>query len=79
MIKDMTGCRVTTTGKPSLEALRSAGRRLGVRLGDLAVVGDDPEMEVPMAHRGGSLAIAVTSGLGTIDGLHICRRSGGPI
>ena len=28
---------------------------------------DDPEMEVPMAHRGGSLAIAVTSGLGTLD------------
>ena len=67
MIKDMTGCRVITVGKPSLEALRCAGWRLGVRLKDLAVVGDDPEMEVPMAHRGGSLAIAVTSGLGTED------------
>lgn len=67
MIKDMTGCRVITVGKPSLEALRCAGRRLGVRLKDLAVVGDDPEMEVPMAHRGGSFAIAVNSGLGTMD------------
>lgn len=67
MIKDMTGCRVITVGKPSLDALRCAGRRLGVRLKDLAVVGDDPEMEVPMAHRGGSLAIAVSSGLGTGD------------
>jgi ribonucleotide monophosphatase NagD (HAD superfamily) len=63
----MTGCRVITVGKPSLDALRCAGRRLGVGLKDLAVVGDDPEMEVPMAHRGGSLAIAVSSGLGTKD------------
>lgn len=67
MIKDMTGCRVMTVGKPSLDALRCAGWRLGVRLKDLAVIGDDPEMEVPMAHRGGSLAIAVSSGLGTMD------------
>ncbi len=67
MIKDMTGCRVITVGKPSLAALRCAGRRLGVALKDLVVVGDDPEMEVPMAHRGGSLAIAVSSGLGTMD------------
>lgn len=65
MIKDMTGCRVITVGKPALDALRCAGRRLGVHLRHLAVVGDDPEMEVPMAHRGGSLAIAVSSGLGT--------------
>jgi len=27
-------------------------------------VGDDPELEVPMAHRGRALAIAVASGLG---------------
>jgi 4-nitrophenyl phosphatase len=31
------------------------------------VVGDDPELEVPMAHRGGALAVAVTSGLGTAE------------
>ncbi len=67
VIKDMTGCRVITIGKPSLEALRCAGRRLGVRLKDLAVVGDDPLLEVPMAHRGGCLAIAVHSGVGNID------------
>ncbi|WP_226989163.1 HAD-IIA family hydrolase [Desulfuromonas sp. TF] len=67
MIKDMTGCRVMTVGKPSLHALRHAGRRLEVKLKDLAIVGDDPEMEVPMAHSGGSLAIAVNSGLATIE------------
>lgn len=67
MIRDMTGCRVTTIGKPSLDALRCAGRRLGARTGELAVIGDDPEMEVPMAHRGRSLAIAVNTGLGAKD------------
>ncbi len=67
MIRDMTDCRVITVGKPSLDALRCAGRYLGVPLKQLAVVGDDPEMEVPMAHSGGSLAVAVSSGLGTRD------------
>lgn len=67
MIKDVTGCRVQIVGKPSLSALASAGRRLGLRLKDLTVVGDDPELEVPMAHRGRSLAVAVNSGLGEAD------------
>ena len=31
------------------------------------ILGDDPELEVPMAHRGRALAVAVTSGLGTAD------------
>ena len=35
-----------------------------MRPGDLAVVGDDPLLEVPMAHRGRALAIAVDTGLG---------------
>jgi len=64
MIKSLTGCGIRIVGKPSLDALRSAADRLGVRPADLAVVGDDPALEVPMAHRGRSLAIAVGTGLG---------------
>jgi HAD superfamily hydrolase (TIGR01450 family) len=67
MIKSLTGCRVRVVGKPSLDALRSAGQRLGIPPADLAVVGDDPELEVTMAHRGRALAVAVTSGVGTAD------------
>jgi len=67
MIKDLTGCRVNLVGKPSLDALRSAAARLGVRPRELAVVGDDPELEVPMAHRGRALAVAVASGLAAAD------------
>jgi 4-nitrophenyl phosphatase len=64
VVRDITGCAVTVVGKPSLSALRSAGRRLGVSSLDLAVVGDDPELEVPMAHAGGAFAVAVHTGIG---------------
>lgn len=64
MIRNLTGCRVNIVGKPSQEALRCAARRLGVPARSLAVVGDDPALEMPMARRAGALAIAVRSGLG---------------
>lgn len=67
MIKDLTGCRVNLVGKPSLDALRTAAARLGLRPHELAVVGDDPELEVLMAHRGRALAVAVASGLAAAD------------
>jgi NagD protein len=64
MIRSLTGCGLRVTGKPSLDALRAAASRLGVRMAGIAVVGDDPLLEVPMAHRGRALAIAVDTGLG---------------
>jgi len=64
MIRSLTGCRLQVVGKPSLDALRSAAYRIGARPDRLAVVGDDPELEVPMAHQGRALAIAVGTGLG---------------
>ncbi len=77
MIKSLTGCRLRVVGKPSLFALRSAADRLGARTAQLAVVGDDPQLEVPMAHRGHSLAIAVGTGLGgagSYEGFPASRR-----
>jgi 4-nitrophenyl phosphatase len=64
MIRSLTGCGMRVTGKPSPDALRAAAARLGVKTADIAVVGDDPLLEVPMAHRGRALAIAVDTGLG---------------
>ena len=64
VVRDITGCEVTVVGKPSLNALQTAGRRLGVAPAELAVVGDDPELEVPMAHSGGAFAVAVHTGIG---------------
>ena len=67
MIRSITGCSLTITGKPSLDALRAAATRLGAPARHLVVVGDDPLLEVPMAHRGGALAVAVDTGLGGSD------------
>ena len=67
MIRSITGCQLTVTGKPSLDALRAAAARLGVPARDLVVVGDDPLLEVPMAHRGRALAVAVQTGLAGPD------------
>jgi HAD superfamily hydrolase (TIGR01450 family) len=67
MIRSVTGCRLTVTGKPSPDALRAAAARLGVPARDLVVVGDDPLLEVPMAHRGHALAVAVQTGLSGPD------------
>jgi NagD protein len=64
VVTDLTGCAVTVVGKPSLVALETAARRLGLAPSELAVVGDDPELEVPMAHRGGAFAVAVHTGIG---------------
>ena len=61
-IRRLTHAPMTLTGKPSLRALRFVAKRLGVPMRALAVVGDDPIVEVLMARRGGATALAVTTG-----------------
>jgi 4-nitrophenyl phosphatase len=77
MIRSLTGGKLRVVGKPSLDALRSAADRLGTAPAHLAVVGDDPMLEVPMALRGRSLAVAVGTGLGRLadyDALPAARQ-----
>jgi 4-nitrophenyl phosphatase len=75
MIKDVTGASIHVIGKPALEALRCAARQLGARTTELAVVGDDPSLEIPMALRGGALAVAVNTGVGAADaGTHLPKK-----
>ena len=61
-IRRLTHAPMTLTGKPSIRALRFVARRLNVPVRALAVVGDDPIVEVLMARRGGATALAVTTG-----------------
>jgi len=61
-IRRLTRAPMTLTGKPSIRALRFVARRLAVPVRSLAVVGDDPIVEVLMARRGGATALAVTTG-----------------
>lgn len=61
-IRKLTGAPMILTGKPSLHALRFVARRLGVSMKKVAVVGDDPSVEIAMARRGGATGFAVTTG-----------------
>lgn len=62
-IRRLTRSPVTVMGKPSLHALRFVAKRLGTTMRHVAVVGDDPIVEVTMARRGGAMALAVTTGI----------------
>jgi HAD superfamily hydrolase (TIGR01450 family) len=61
-IRRLTRAPMTLTGKPSVRALRFIAARLGVPARELAVVGDDPLVEILMARRAGATALAVTTG-----------------
>ena len=78
MIRSLTGCGLTGGGQAVDRCAAQRGGPARAAPGrQLAVVGDDPQLEVPMAHRGRSLAIAVGTGLGgsaSYDGLPVSRR-----
>jgi 4-nitrophenyl phosphatase len=61
-VRRMTGARAIITGKPSLHALRFVARQLGVQPTEVAVVGDDPVVEMQMARRGKATGVAVCTG-----------------
>jgi 4-nitrophenyl phosphatase len=62
-IRRMTKAPMILTGKPSQHALRFVARKLGVAVREVAVVGDDPAVEIIMARRGGATAFGVTTGV----------------
>ena len=62
-VRKITRAPMILTGKPSLHALRLVARRLGVRMRRVAVVGDDPLVEMIMVRRGGAIGLGVTTGM----------------
>jgi 4-nitrophenyl phosphatase len=66
-IRRLTKARVLLTGKPSLHALRFVGKKLKLPMRDIAVVGDDPLVEILMARRGGATALGVVTGMTSMD------------
>jgi 4-nitrophenyl phosphatase len=67
-IRRLTKARVLLTGKPSLHALRFVAKKLKLPIRDIAVVGDDPLVEILMARRGGATALGVVTGMTSMDG-----------
>lgn len=63
MLKALTKKEAKILGKPSAEALKSASRRLGVPVDQIAIIGDDPLCEIRLARYGDALAVGVTTGV----------------
>jgi NagD protein len=63
MVTSVTGRRAAVLGKPSIEGVKMACARMALRTSKIAVVGDDPELEIAMARRAGAMAIGVLTGV----------------
>ncbi len=74
-IRQTTGARAVTLGKPSPVALREMCRVLGVPPARTAVVGDDLELEIAMARRLDSPAALVLTGVSSAADARATRRS----
>jgi len=62
-VRKLTRAPMILTGKPSLHALRLVAKKLRVPMRTVAVVGDDPLVEMIMARRGGAFGFGVTTGM----------------
>lgn len=70
MISALTECRAEVLGKPARASLDCALRQMGIAENDAAqtmVVGDDPALEMRLAHSAGALGIGLTTGLATAE------------
>jgi 4-nitrophenyl phosphatase len=63
-LKSLTNKSAEVLGKPSQYALQAAAKHLKLAVHDIAVVGDDADLEVPMALQGGSFSVYVHTGTG---------------
>ena len=67
-IAKASGRRPTVVGKPSRAAVDAIERQLGVPSRELAVIGDDLQLDVVLGHLGGSRTVLVRTGIsGSID------------
>jgi HAD superfamily hydrolase (TIGR01450 family) len=64
-IHRVTGVEPQVTGKPSQLAMDFVAAKLGLPPGEIAVIGDDPRVEIEMAVAGGAIGVGVTSGTTT--------------
>jgi HAD superfamily hydrolase (TIGR01450 family) len=61
-IHRVTGVEPHVTGKPSQLAMDFVAAKLGLPASEIAVIGDDPKVEIEMAVAGGAIGVGVTSG-----------------
>ena len=66
-VRKITRAPMILTGKPSLHALKVVAKKLGAPMTKIAVVGDDPVVEMIMARRGKAIGFGVTTGFTTAE------------
>jgi NagD protein len=59
----VTGARPIVVGKPSRAAVRTVGEQLGMSTAEVAVIGDDLDLDIALGRLGGSRTILVRSGI----------------
>jgi NagD protein len=74
-IRQTTGARAVTLGKPSPVALREMCRVLGATPARTAVVGDDLDLEIAMAKRLGSPTALVLTGISSAEDARAPKRA----
>ena len=62
-LSKVTGARPVVVGKPSRAAVRTYAERLGAPPTDVAVIGDDLDLDVALGRLGGSRTILVRTGI----------------
>ena len=62
-IQNATGEKATVFGKPEVAGLDIVTTLTGIAPPDMAVIGDDPNLEILMARRAGAFAIGITTGI----------------
>ena len=62
-LQNATGAKATVFGKPEIAGLQIVTELTGITPAEMAVIGDDPNLEILMARRAGALAIGVTTGI----------------
>jgi len=77
-LRQVTGVRAVTLGKPSPVALREMCRALGVKPARTLVVGDDLGLEIAMARRVGARSALVLTGISTEAEAAACPASRRP-
>ncbi|WP_353228242.1 HAD hydrolase-like protein [Novosphingobium sp.] len=81
MITAMTGKRAKVLGKPSKIAFDAAADAMGIARTDRAaivIVGDDPALEMRMAHNAGATGIGMTTGIMRPDAVAALKREEQP-
>ena len=66
-IQRVTGREPEETGKPSQLAMDFVSAELGLAPAEIAVIGDDPKVEMEIARAGGAIGVGVTSGTTSRD------------